>query len=74
MCTAPVTVPGMLSELKKMFVRKEEQKNREALKATVLRWQKKYLRLKFLKWKEVIYIPLFDDMKFLPVRISSHSC
>ena len=74
MCTAPVTVPGMLSELKKMFVRKEEQKNREALKATVLWWQKKNLRLKFLKWKEVIYIPLFDDMKFLPVRTSSHSC
>ena len=34
----------------------------------------KTLWLKFLKWKEVIDIPPFNDIKLLPGRISSHTC
>ena len=74
----------MLLELNKMLQRKEWE-DRELPKGSCAETAKKKkkqktetkpktLWLKFLKWKEVINIPPFNDIKLLPGRISSHTC
>ena len=53
---------GSCAEMAKKKERKHTHTNQKSL------W------LKFLKWKEVINIPPFNDIKLLPGRISSHTC
>ena len=77
---APLTAPGMLLELHKMS--KSQSGRKQRITQGQLWWDGKNKneqtqnpsRLKFLKWKEVFYTPLFSDAKLLSGSISSHSC